>query len=149
MIDRLSGPVGQRFYYLLAGELALAQSDTRRAIAAFEKAQSTLPPRGFFWWRDLHVWVWSSLASAHLAAGDEEGAAEWLRKIAESTYEHIDWPVPYVRSFYQLAKIHEARGELEQARAHYQRFVDYWGYGDLDREQVEDARRKLTQLGEA
>jgi tetratricopeptide (TPR) repeat protein len=144
-VGHLSGPVGQRYYHLLSGELALAQGDVDRAIARFEQSQSTLPPRGFAWW-DFHVRVWSSLASAHVAAGDEESGAEWLQKIAESSNEHLGWPVLYVRSFYQLAKIHESRGEREQARAHYQRFVDYWGDGDLDREQVEEARRKLTQL---
>jgi hypothetical protein len=38
---------------------------------------------------------------------------------------------------------------MDQARACYQRFVDYWGDGDLDREQIEEARRKLMQLGGA
>jgi serine/threonine protein kinase/Flp pilus assembly protein TadD len=144
-VDPLSGPVGQRFYHLLSGELALARGDIDHAIAELEQSQSTLPPRGFDWW-DFRVVIWSSLASAHLAAGDEERAATWLQKISESQFERLQAPVRYVRSLYKLAKIHENRGELEQARAHYQRFVDYWGDGDLDREEVEVARRTLRKL---
>jgi ATP/maltotriose-dependent transcriptional regulator MalT len=116
IVDRLSGPKGQRFYHLLAGEWALAQGDTDRAIAELEQGQSTLPPRGFDR-LDFHVPIWSALASAHLAAGDEGSAAEWLRKITESRYEHLYAPVLYVRSFYRLAKIHEnweARRKIRQ-----------------------------------
>jgi hypothetical protein len=50
---------------------------------------------------------------------------------------------------HRLARIHEDRGEKEEARRYYKRFVDYWGEGDLDREQVEEARRKLAELGGA
>ncbi len=93
--------------------------------------------------------IWSSLADAHLTLGQDERALEWLRRIVETSSEHVRWPVPYVRSFYRLAKIHEDRGELEQARRYYRRFLDLWGDGDLDREQVEEARQKLAQLGGA
>jgi tetratricopeptide (TPR) repeat protein len=137
--DRLPGPRGKRLFHLLAGELALARGDADRAVTELGRSQSTLPPRGFLW-EDLHVPTWSSLASAHLATGDYDSAAEWLREIAESPYEHTTWPVLYVPSFYQLAKIHESRGEWEQARAYYRRFLDFWGDGDLDAEQVEEAR---------
>jgi hypothetical protein len=41
------------------------------------------------------------------------------------------------------------RGELDQARRYDRRFLDLWGDGDLDREQVDEARQKLTQLGGA
>ena len=52
-------------------------------------------------------------------------------------------PIPYVRSFYFLGKIHENRGEMEKAREYYQRFYEYWKDGDFDRERVEEARSKM------
>ena len=58
----------------------------------------------------------------------------------ESTTEHILAPIPYVRSFYFLGKIHEERGEMDEARKYYRRFVEFWGDGDLDRDPVEEAR---------
>ena len=38
----------------------------------------------------------------------------------------------------------EERGDSAKAREYYQRFVDFWGDGDLDRERVEEARGKLA-----
>jgi hypothetical protein len=32
---------------------------------------------------------------------------------------------------------------MEEAREYYRRFVDYWKDGDIDREQVEEALRKI------
>jgi len=48
-----------------------------------------------------------------------------------------------------LAQGDAALGKMEEARRRYRRFPHYWGEGDLDREQVEEARRKLVQLGGA
>ena len=79
-----------------------------------------------------------------MANGDNEEAAKWFLRILESTTEHINWPIQYVRSLYFLGKIHEQRGEQDKAREYYQRFVDFWGEGDLDRERVEEARGKLA-----
>jgi hypothetical protein len=57
--------------------------------------------------------------------------------------EHIEWPILYVRSFYFLGKIHEARGEKEKARDYYRRFVDYWKDGELDRPRLDEARGRI------
>jgi tetratricopeptide (TPR) repeat protein len=90
-----------------------------------------------------HVPIWFSLAKAYLESGDEEKAAQWFLRVAESTNEHIPWPIPYVRSFDYLGKIHENRGEMEKAREYYRRFYEFWKDGDMDREQVEEAKRKM------
>jgi DNA-binding winged helix-turn-helix (wHTH) protein/tetratricopeptide (TPR) repeat protein len=129
----------------LAGELALARGNAARAVEELTKAQETLSPRGTFAGSELpqHVPIWFALGSAHLAAGDREKASYWLRKVTESGTEHVHWPVPYVRSFYLLGTIYEARGEEDKAYESYRRFVSIWGQADLDREWVADARRKL------
>ncbi len=67
-----------------------------------------------------------------------------VRRVAESTNEHVGWPIPYVRSFYYLGKIHESRGEMEKARESYRRFYEFWKDGDLNREKVEEARGRTT-----
>ena len=139
----------KRRYHHLAGELALGRGDTRFAIKELEQAQSMLPARGplpTLWVvapQPQHVPVWFSLARAYLAAGEEEKAAEGFSRITESTTEHIFWPIPYVRSFYFLGKIHEKRGELDKAREYYRRFSDFWKDGDMDRKRVEEALSKL------
>ncbi len=134
----------------LAGELALGRGDARFAIKELEQAQSMLPARGplppfpLVRPQHQHVPVWFSLATAYLAAGEEEKAAEGFYRITESTTEHIFWPIPYVQSFYFLGKIHENRGELDKAREYYRRFVDFWKDGDMDRKRVEEALSKLS-----
>ncbi len=90
-----------------------------------------------------YVPIWYSLASTYLEAGDDDQAAHWFGRIAEATVERVEWPIYYVRSFYFLGKIHESRGDLGGARRQYQRFVDYWGEGDMDRERVVEAKGKL------
>jgi len=77
---------------------------------------------------------------------EDEKAAEWFLRVAESTTEHVSWPIPYVRSFYFLGKIHENRGEMEKAREYYRRFYEYWKDGDMDRERVEEAKSKLGMM---
>ena len=110
-----------------------------------------LPPRGLggnlYYYRmeaPQHVPIWYSLASTYLEAGDDDKASEWFQRIAEATVERVEWPIHYVRSFYFLGKIHENRGEMEKAREYYRRFYEYWKDGDMDRERVEEARKKLA-----
>jgi tetratricopeptide (TPR) repeat protein/TolB-like protein len=133
-----------RHHHVL-GELALAEGNTDEAIRELDKAAAMLHPRGLSGRQDpWHVPIWYSLASAHRAAGDDAKAAEWFERIAESTHEHVDWPILYVRSFYFLGKLHENSGETDRARQYYRRFVDFWKDGDLDRERVEEALGKIS-----
>ena len=90
------------------------------ALAELTEAQSMLPALGDWPSRaslPQHVPIWYSLASAYLSADDDDQAVAWLRRITESTTEHIYWPIPYVRSFYFPGKIHENRGEMDKAHA--------------------------------
>jgi tetratricopeptide (TPR) repeat protein len=131
----------KRRLHHLKGELALAKGETDRAVDELTRAQSMLAARGST--ESTHVPIWFSLGSAHLAAGNDTEAAKWFVRVIDSTTEHIDWPIPYVRSYYFLGKIHENRGDMDKAREYYQRFVEFWKDGDLDRERVEEALTKL------
>ncbi|MCP4676860.1 MAG: hypothetical protein GY854_15365, partial [Deltaproteobacteria bacterium] len=82
---------------------------------------------------------WYALGEAELAAGNRERAAGWFRKVIESGAEHIEFPVLFVRSHYQLGKIYEALGEPTKAAAAYARFGGYWRNGDLDRDAIRHA----------
>jgi eukaryotic-like serine/threonine-protein kinase len=137
----------KRRYHHLEGELLLSRGDARGAIAELENSASTLPARGFGGPTNVsqHVPVWFSLASAYYAAGEDEQARQWFEKIVSSTSERVVWPIPYVRSFYWLAKIHEKRGEREKSKEYFQRFLDFWKEGDLDRGLVEEARLAILE----
>jgi tetratricopeptide (TPR) repeat protein len=143
--DSLPTRAVKRRYHHLLGDLALARREAALATSELELARDMLPPRGF--WRTAeapeHAPIWFSLGSAHLLAGRDEEAASYFRRIQESSTERVNWPIPYVRSFYFLGKIEEKRGERKKAREYYRRFLEFWNDGDLDRERVEEARSKL------
>jgi tetratricopeptide (TPR) repeat protein len=139
----------KRRYHHLRGELLLSRGDVRGAIEELEKAASTLPARGLGGPTNVpqHVPIWYRLASAYRAAGQDDLAEKWYGRIVSSTSERTFWQIPYVRSFYYLAKIHEERGDREKAREFFQRFFDCWKDGDLDRDLVEEARLALGKGG--
>jgi tetratricopeptide (TPR) repeat protein len=135
----------KRRYYHLLGEIALAGGEPVRAIKVLTKAQSMLSARGQAHVSlPPHVRIWYALGTAHLSSGHADQAAQWFERVVESPFERIYWPTAYVRSLYYLGRIHENGGNLEEARAYYQRFYENWRDGDLDRERVEEARRKLS-----
>ena len=80
------------------------------------------------------------LALAHLQQGDSVEAAELFERIVESGAQRLHYPWEYVRSFYFLGKIAEEDGDTNAARRYYQRFLEYWGDGDIDTDRVEEAR---------
>ncbi len=108
-----------------------------------DQAQKLLSPRGNPSGGSPHVDIWYTLGEASLGAGRNEEAARWFQKVVESGVEHTVFPIQFVRSFYFLGTLHEKRGDMVKAREAYRRFVGYWKDGDLDRERVAEAQRKL------
>jgi serine/threonine protein kinase/Tfp pilus assembly protein PilF len=135
----------KRRYRHLRGDLLLSRGDARGAIAVLEEAASTLSVHGIGSQTNLpqHVPIWFSLASAYYAAREDAKARQWFEKVASSRGERLYWAIPYVRSFYYLAKIEERQGDPVKARENFQRFFDFWREGDIDRALVEEARLAL------
>ena len=130
---------------LARGRMALARSDYAAAIKELNVASGLLSPRGGnLLFGSQHIPVWFSLGEAHLGAGKPGDAVQWFEKVATSGYEHVTFPIEFVRSFYYLGKIHEAAGDMTKAREAYRRFVGYWKDGDLDRDRVAESQRKLA-----
>ncbi len=140
----IPGPKEKRRALFLRGEIALSGGDIDRAIEELKLADELLSPRGFAVAEvPQHVPIWFSLATAHLADGNEEEAARYFRRIVESGNERVNWPIFYVRSFYRLGRFHESRGEMEEARSQYRRFLHFWGEGEMDSGLVAEVRAKL------
>ena len=83
------------------------------------------------------------LATAHLQLGHEAEAERYFALVAEAGQARIYYPMLYVRSFYFLGRLAEKRGDKDKAREHYLRFLSYWKDGDLDRERVAEAEKKV------
>ncbi len=87
--------------------------------------------------------IWFALGEAHLGAGHPGEARPWFERIVDGPFERALQPIEYIRSLYYLATIAEAGGDAARAIGYYRRFLAYWGEGEIDRDKVEIARRKL------
>ncbi len=128
---------------LVEADLALMQENLPGARAKLEEALGLLPPGPRPPAFDDEVRYAFPLAEVRLLEGDATGAAELFAQIVELGAQRIYYPHEYVRSFYYLGKIAEEDGDRVAARRHYQRFLDYWADGELDRERVDEARAFL------
>lgn len=143
---RQPNAVEERQLHHLAGRLALARGDTEAAVEALTRAASSLPPKGVeFAWHVFpdHVPIWFALGEAELAAGRDADALGWFERVAASGSEHLERPLPYVRSFYVLGRLRQRRGEAAAARRGFERFLRFWDGGDLDRERTAAAHLAL------
>ena len=142
--DPLTAAINDRMLAFARGQAALVRRDFPLAIAELTKAQAALSRRGGnVIATTTHVPIWFALGEAYLGAGRPKDAEPWFTRVATSGFEHAQQPLEYVRSFYHLGKVHEEAGDLTRAREAYRRFVGYWKDGDLDRDRVAEAERKL------
>jgi tetratricopeptide (TPR) repeat protein len=141
-------PVEGRQLHFLGGLLAFARGDAEAAVSALGRAAALLPPVGVeVHWHVYpdHVPIWTALGEAELAAGRPERALTSFERAAGSGSERIEQPVPYVRSLYFLGRLHRQRGEHDEARASFERFLAHWESGDLDRDRVAEAIAAVRQ----
>ena len=135
--DSIPSHFDQRTVHWLNGRIALDQHDTATALRELTQAQTMLPPA------DRGIPIWFALGSAYLAVGKDADAALHFQRIVDSP-ARTGAPLEFVRSLYFLGQIADRQGDRDKSRAYYRRFVDYWGDGDIDRERVADARRKIA-----
>jgi tetratricopeptide (TPR) repeat protein len=83
------------------------------------------------------------LGTALLAAGRLSDAEARFRRVVDASTERVNAPIEYVRSLYALGTVYEKLGDPQRAREHYARFLEHWREGDLDRDKVTAAERKL------
>jgi tetratricopeptide (TPR) repeat protein len=144
-VDPLSIARDQRRVAQARGLVALARGDAAAAVKPLQDAQAALPPRaGLVVGQSPHVLIWSSLGRALFESGRAADALPWFQKVASSGFEHVREPIEFVRSFYYLGRIYEQQGDMTKARDAYRRFVGYWKDGDLDRERIAEAQRKIA-----
>jgi len=123
--------------HLQNGALAADRHDTAAAIDEWKLAEGRARPG------NSNTDILFDLASAFLDAKDDGQAARRLERIVTSGLLRATQPVPFVRSLFLLGQISERKGDSVKAKEYYRRFVQHWGDGDMDREHVADARKKL------
>jgi tetratricopeptide (TPR) repeat protein/DNA-binding winged helix-turn-helix (wHTH) protein len=127
------GPIPLRFPYHFRGYFDLKEGRTDEAIENFKEALRHYP---LCWAIDSYE---DCLANAYLEANRlDEAIAEYDRILRLNP----NYPLAY----YHLAQAFERKGDHEQARSNYQRFLQVWDAADPDIPQLIDARQRLTAL---
>lgn len=122
------------FRHSIVGYLALKAGRTAEAIEYFKEAQRLHKP---YWNVDPFE---DRLANAYLELGRLDEA------IAE--YERILRLNPnYPLAHYHLAQAFERKGQPEQSRAAYERFLQVWKDADADVPEVIRARKAVAETG--
>ena len=117
-------PYFQGYFYLKSGQ----------ADEAMENFKEALEHRPLIWNIDAFE---DCLANAYLELGRLDEA------IAE--YQRILKPNPnYPLAHYHLAQVYERKGQPDQARIEYERFLQIWSDADADVPEVIAARRVLS-----
>jgi tetratricopeptide (TPR) repeat protein len=133
-----SDVIKQSVQHSHAGRMALDRHETALAIQELEQAEALLRAG------QLSAGLRFELGSAYLNSGNDTEAAARFDRIVKSGAQRANNPVEFVRSLYFLGQISERKGERDKARDYYRRFVQYWGDGEMDRDRVADAKKKMN-----
>lgn len=126
----------QAYFYMLKGEVEVAQKRYGEAINSFNMAASL---------GDLLVN--ESLGYAFGKTGDLNKAAvkyqEFLQNHLLLGTESLE---SWILAHFELAKIFEQNGQPEEAIKYYERFLEIWKEGDPDLPVLIDAKKRLAKL---
>jgi hypothetical protein len=91
---------------------------------------------------EVHI----ALARAALDGGEVEEAKGALEKVVEAGPARVFRPLDYVRGLALLARLEEKAGRTTEARALLEKYVGYWKDGQIDRDEVARAGKRLAAL---
>lgn len=125
---------------------ALMEGRHDQALAGFDRGRLALVSEGL-----LLTAVGSQTLERYLRGellrklGRKQEALAWYGATAETGLDQLAYLAP---AHLREAEIYEKMGEKEKAEEHYRRFVELWKECDPElRPRVEEARRKLVELG--
>jgi tetratricopeptide (TPR) repeat protein len=133
---------------LLAGEIALAEGFSDKAIKLFRQA---IPPNPFLisWW-DRYLYSLpverDGLARAYYAAGDLDNAIAEYKRLTTFNPDSKERFLIDPKYHYQLARLYEKKGWGGLAMQEYERFLEIWQDADEDLLELLDAKTRLAEL---
>ncbi len=117
-------------------ELELAEGDHEAALGILNEMERRGMPRAA---GQDHIEWREARARAHRMAGRLDEAAAVHEKILREIRGHF-------LSHYDLGKIYEEMGRIDDARLQYEAFLEAWADADEGLSQVEDAKARLAKL---
>ena len=87
------------------------------------------------------------LARALYESGHLDKACKEYEKITQLTSGKVGWGNIYAKAYYMLGKIAEQQGDKARASRNYRKFLDLWKDADPGLPEVEDAKKRLSNLG--
>lgn len=137
-------------YFQLAGLIDLRAENYTQAIENFNKLFEIYPEENFNWpeWRRYeHAWLLEPLAQIYEGAADIDKAIETYTRITQLTIGRLFWGHIYARSFYNLGRLYELKGEKKNAIKSYEKFIELWEKADPElQDQVNEARQHISAL---
>jgi serine/threonine protein kinase/Tfp pilus assembly protein PilF len=130
---------------VLQGAIELREGNARAAVESLKPACDRLFQENG-WLGAWHALYYERLAEALERAGSLDEARREYEKITALTDGRFAFGDIYTRSFYNLGRLHERRGNGAKAAENYRKFLDLWKEADPGLPEVADARKRLAAL---
>jgi serine/threonine protein kinase/tetratricopeptide (TPR) repeat protein len=125
----------QAAFYMLKGEIELAQKRFEEALNSFLLAANL-----------DSLMLEDSLALAYLRNGNLDKAIEKYQEFLKTDVLGYEGQELWILAHYQLGQIYEQKGDAAEAIKSYERFLDIWKEADPGIPEVEDAKKRLSNL---
>lgn len=135
-----------KFYYNLMGLIELEEGNHSQAIEYFAKALDLLPVEFRYPQWNYELLFLKSMAMSYFMSGDLEKAQVEFETIINLKSGRLHYGDIYAESFYILGKIFEQKGWVEKAIENYEKFLSLWKDADQGIPEVEDAKKRMTEL---
>jgi tetratricopeptide (TPR) repeat protein len=123
---------------LLQGETELARGRAAEALSDFEIAHRVRP----------HARTLEALATAYPALNRNDEAASALAGLIARRTPGAESQQEWLMAHLQLGRLHERRGEPDEARQQYEALLTVWKDADPDLPAARDARQRLERLSQ-
>jgi len=142
----LPAPLAEPHRLELDGQLAFDRHELGRAHDLLTRAVALLP-EATIESKVPSTRIHYTLARVALEGGEAGQAREELARVVTGGVERLWEPLVYVRSLGTLARLEDEAGHTDEARRLYERYLNHWKGGEIDRAEVARASARLASLG--
>jgi serine/threonine protein kinase/predicted Zn-dependent protease len=149
-VDHRSQEIHAYWTALLAGEVALAEGNSNKAIELFQQV-TPLNPYYTNWWGKYLYYLpldRDGLARAYHLAGDLDKAIDEYKRLIRFDPESKERFFILPKYHYRLATLYEEKGWQGLAIQEYERFLEIWKDADADLSELIDSKARLAKLKE-